>query len=123
MKKYFLFLIIIGFSSLALGQDILNTKKEELNVTINSFSNNEIATLLKKANSYSIKHVDSATLYFDKATALANSMDSKAQMAEVLLSEAKYYHNRYHYIEAIKYFEKSLLIASRTKRSQETSFS
>jgi two-component system sensor histidine kinase/response regulator len=110
MKKYFLFLIIIGFSSLALGQDILNTKKEELNVAINSFSNSEIATLLKKANSYSIKHVDSATLYFDKATALANSIDSKAQVAKVLVSEAKFYHNRYHYIEAIKYFQKASIL-------------
>lgn len=110
MKKYFLFLIITGFSSLVMAQDNLNTKKEELNVTNNSFSNSEIATLLKKANSYSIKHVDSATLYFDKATALANSIDSKAQVAEVLVSEAKFYHNRYHYIKAIKYFEKASLL-------------
>lgn len=119
MKKYFLFLIIIGFSSLVLGQDILNTKKEELNVTINSFSNNEIASLLKKANSYSIKHLDSATLYFDKATALAYSVDSKAQLAEVLLSEAKFYHNRYHYIEAIKYFEKASLLLVELKDNKK----
>lgn len=110
MKKYILFLLTIAFSSIIQAQDVLDTKTENLQV-----STNTVASLLKKANRYSIKQADSASLYFDKAIELAYSTKSNQQVAEVLLSEGLYYHNRYRYLEAIKYFEKASLLFEKIK--------
>ncbi|SEA14039.1 Signal transduction histidine kinase [Flavobacterium gillisiae] len=110
MKNYLLLLIIIGSSSSIWGQDILSNRADVQRVTNKSVANSEITSILKKANTFSIKEVDSATIYFHKAMALAHTMKSNKQVAEVLLSKGLYYHNHYHYVEAIKHFEEVSLL-------------
>ncbi|UQD55529.1 tetratricopeptide repeat protein [Flavobacterium sp. K5-23] len=120
MKNWFLGILIFINFSLALGQSALKKDVVTTKTQINSSDSSRISFHLKKANSYSIQNVDSASYQFNKAIEIAHSLNSTKDVAEVLYSQGLFFHNNYKYVKAIKFFNEADLLFEELKNHKKT---
>ena len=110
MNRKLLALIFIGFSTYILSQEITtitDLKKELQNEVVDT---TKVSLNLMIADSYLKINKDSAFFYFNKGLGLANKIDSKRQIAQLLYKIGVAYENQSNFEKAIKYYLEAVSI-------------
>ena len=113
MKKRFIVIFFLGFSSLTFCQDIHKTDELKLKLQQQLVDTTRISIHLKIGKLYRDSNLDSSLIHYNKALSLSKKNNSEFQIAESLSGIGVYYqiNGNYdnaiiHYNEAIIYFQK-----------------
>lgn len=121
MKKIIFAFLLLSFISNLIGQ---NTPKAYHQIEINSAFIKDTLSIdkyLKKALEPIVSTTDSSQFYFKKATELANKTQSIEQIAKVNFQEGKYFYNNYKFFDAIKKYNKTILLLEKVKDTKRLS--
>lgn len=110
MKKGFIILIYLGFSSLLIGQEATEISRLKKELQQELVDTSKVSIYLKIANFYLKNKPDSSFVNLTKAMASAKKSEDQPKLARVLNRLGYYYETIGNYNDAIKNYNESFLI-------------